>query len=59
MNEGRRQKAEGTIGWSFIPITKNHAILSMRLQLLSNNNGSVIFVNIIGIKPRYLLSFVF
>ncbi|NEQ71801.1 MAG: hypothetical protein F6K23_01105 [Okeania sp. SIO2C9] len=29
----------------------------MRLQLLSNNNGSAMFVTIIGIKPRYIMSF--
>ncbi len=33
-----------------IPIPKNNAILPMGLQLLSNNNTSVIFIKIIGIK---------
>ncbi|NET46580.1 hypothetical protein [Okeania sp. SIO2B3] len=27
----------------------------MRLQLLSNNNNSVMFVRIIGINPKYLI----
>ena len=38
-----------------IPIPKNNAILSMQLQLLSNNNDSVMFVRIIGINPKYLM----
>ncbi len=29
----------------------------MELQLLTNNNASVIFVKIIGIKSKYLISF--
>ena len=29
----------------------------MGLQLLSNNNASVMFVKIIGIKSKYLISF--
>ncbi|MDJ0515453.1 MAG: hypothetical protein QNJ74_04045 [Trichodesmium sp. MO_231.B1] len=40
-----------------IPIPKNNAILPMKLQLLSNNNASVMFVNIIGIKSKYIMSF--
>ncbi|NEO54213.1 MAG: hypothetical protein F6K54_14660 [Okeania sp. SIO3B5] len=39
-----------------IPILKNNAILPMRLQLLNNNNYSVMFVRIIGINPKYLMS---
>ena len=38
-----------------IPIPKNNAILPMPLQLLSNNNDSVMFVRIIGINPKYLM----
>nr|WP_293094617.1 hypothetical protein [Okeania sp. SIO2F4] len=40
-----------------MPIPKNNAILPMELQLLSNNNASVMFVKIIGIKSKYLISF--
>ncbi len=40
-----------------IPIPKNNAILPIQLQLLSNNNASVMFVKIIGIKSKYLMSF--
>ena len=29
----------------------------MRLQLLSNNNGRIMFMTILGIKPSYLISF--
>ncbi len=29
----------------------------MKLQLLSNNTASVMFVKIIGIKSKYLISF--
>ncbi|NEO58207.1 MAG: hypothetical protein F6K54_37240 [Okeania sp. SIO3B5] len=38
-----------------IPIPKNNAILPTELQLLSNNNDSVMFVRIIGINPKYLI----
>ena len=41
---------------TIIPITKNNAILPMRLQLLSNNNDSVMLNTIIGIKQGYLIS---
>ncbi len=41
--------------WRIIPIPKNNAILPMRLQLLSNNNDSVMFVRIIGINPKYII----
>ena len=40
-----------------IPIPKNNAILPVGLQLLSNNNAWIMFVTILGIKPRYLISF--
>ncbi|WP_293063963.1 hypothetical protein [Okeania sp. SIO2B3] len=39
-----------------MPIPKNNAILPMQLQLLSNNNASVMFVKIIGIKSKYIIS---
>ncbi|RQH23154.1 hypothetical protein D4Z78_06415 [Okeania hirsuta] len=39
-----------------IPIPKNNAILPMRLQLLNNNNISVMFFTFFGIKPRYIIS---
>ncbi len=40
-----------------IPIPKNNAILTMQLQLLSNNNASVMFVKIIAIKSKDIMLF--